>query len=166
MREGQESGTRGRGSVKRANGESGEWWRGEEGGRMSRKGVRIPIVGRRVPKIGLVLLVVVALVVLVVTISRGYPHKYFNPHVISFIVLALWCGWTISILWDDLQIQSHRKYRIFRLVYFLALVCMGLVAIALKNPQLRSFYLLTSLAILMLFVLWKRRNPDVRKKRG
>jgi len=133
---------------------------------MSRRGIRIPIVGRRIPKVGLVLLAMAALVILAVTISSRYPSRYFNPHGISFIVLAFWCGWALSVLWDDLQGQSHRGFRIFRFLFMLTLSCTGLVAIGLKNPHLRGFYFLTILILLALRLLWKRYRRKIEQEQG
>jgi hypothetical protein len=122
---------------------------------MSRKSLRMSNVIRHISAGPLLLFLALIFLVALALISSSYQYGYFNPHVISFIAVALWSVWLISVLWDDIHIKSGRIFRIFRFVFTLFLISAMMVWLVVKNPQLRIFYLLTITILLLVLLVWK-----------
>jgi hypothetical protein len=88
-------------------------------------------------------------------ISVSYPYGYFNKEVTAFGILLLWGVWAISALWDDIRIKKGRGFRIFRLVFIASIFIAGLAWFALTRPHLRLVYLLITVVLLIVLLLWK-----------
>jgi hypothetical protein len=92
-------------------------------------------------------------------ISFYYPYGYFNKEVTAFGILLLWGVWVISGLWNDIHIKKNRGFRIFRATFVASLFIAGLATLALTRPHLRPIYLIISVALLIVLLLWKMFKP-------